>query len=130
MNHSSQPEARGGLRKAVAALGVDSPALWWSLLYFFCLLSGYYVLRPLRDAMGASADVLAVFPPALVEWTARAQVELGDFTLQVLFTGTFICMVLLQPIYGALVSRYPRRVFLPAVDLAFLAWLLVFYWAV
>lgn len=129
MNHSSQPEARGGLRKAVAALGVDSPALWWSLLYFFCLLSGYYVLRPLRDAMGASADVLAVFPPALVEWTARAQVELGDFTLQVLFTGTFICMVLLQPIYGALVSRYPRRVFLPAVYLAFIACLLVFYWA-
>lgn len=109
-------------------LGVDSPALWWSLLYFFCLLTGYYVLRPVRDAMGASGDVLAVFPQALVQWAARSGISLGDFTLQVLFTGTFVCMVLLQPAYGALVSRFPRRVFLPVVYLTFIACLLAFYW--
>ena len=109
-------------------LGVDSPALWWALLYFFCLLTGYYVLRPVRDAMGASSDVLAVFPQALVQWAARSGISLGDFTLQVLFTGTFVCMVLLQPAYGALVSRFPRRVFLPVVYLTFIACLLAFYW--
>ena len=107
----------------------DSPPLWWSLLYFFSLLSGYYVLRPVRDAMGASGDVLAVFPPWLVNWSQRSGFALADYTLQILFTGTFICMVLLQPVYGALVSRFPRRIFLPVVYLVFIACLLFFYWA-
>ena len=33
-------------------------------------------------------------------------------------------MLLLQPVYGALVSRFPRRVFLPVVYLVFIACLL------
>ena len=61
----------------------DSPPLWWSLLYFFSLLSGYYVLRPVRDAMGASGDVLAVFPPWLVDWSERVGFALSDYTLQI-----------------------------------------------
>ena len=32
-------------------------ATLWSFLYFFCLLAGYYVLRPLRDEMGIVAIV-------------------------------------------------------------------------
>ncbi len=118
-----------GLRDAIASLGVNSPALWWSLLYFFCLLTGYYVLRPVRDAMGASADAQAIFPPALIDWAQARGFRLGDFTLQLLFTGTFLCMVAAQPIYGALVSRFPRRVFLPAVYLFFIACLGFFHWA-
>ena len=105
----------------------DSPPLWWSLLYFFSLLCGYYVLRPVRDAMGASGDVATVFPAWLVDWSASRGMALGDYTLQVLFTGTFVAMVLLQPVYGALVARFPRRVFLPAVYLVFIACLLGFY---
>ncbi len=35
--------------------------------------------------------------------------------------------MLLQPVYGALVSRYPRRVFLPMVYGFFIATLLLFY---
>jgi AAA family ATP:ADP antiporter len=107
----------------------EFPALLWSFLYFFFLLTGYYVLRPVRDAMGASADVEAVFPPALIDWFAAHGVALGDFTLQALFTCTFVFMVLLQPIYGALVSRFPRRVFLPVVYGGFIACLLGFYFA-
>ena len=126
---SDTPSRPGGLRHAVESLGVATPALWWSLLYFFCLLTAYYVLRPVRDAMGASADVTAVFPPALVGWAQRSGVDLGGLTLQLLFTATFICMVVLQPVYGALVSRYPRRVFLPVVYLCFIACLGLFYWA-
>lgn len=117
------------LRRFAAGLGVDSPALWWALLYFFCLLTGYYVLRPVRDAMGAAADMGTVFPPALVDWAARRGMSLADFTLQVLFSATFVCMLLLQPLYGALVSRFPRRVFLPLVYLIFIACLGGFYWA-
>ena len=114
-----------GLRQELA----ESPPLWWALLYFFSLLCGYYVLRPVRDAMGASSDVAAVFPPALVAWAERSGLDLGGLTLQLLFTATFICMVLLQPVYGALVSRFPRRVFLPAVYLIFIACLAFFHWA-
>lgn len=107
----------------------DSPPLLWSFLYFFLLLTGYYVLRPVRDALGASDDVLAVFPPWAVEWFAARGIALGELTLQILFTGTFIGMLLAQPVYGALVSRYARRVFLPAVYGFFIACLLGFYLA-
>lgn len=107
----------------------DSPPLLWSFLYFFCLLSGYYVLRPVREAMGASADVQAVFPGWMIEVFTRHGLSMGEFTLQVLFTCTFLIMFLLQPAYGALVSRYPRRVFLPVVYGFFIVTLLVFYLA-
>ena len=105
----------------------EFPALLWSFLYFFFLLTGYYVLRPVRDAMGASADVEAVFPRVLIDWFTSRGVALGDFTLQALFTGTFICMILLQPLYGALVSRHARRVFLPLVYMLFIAGKRAFY---
>jgi len=60
------PTRRRGLRQVLDQLGVDSPALWWSLLYFFCLLTGYYVLRPVREAMAASSDIEAIFPTAMM----------------------------------------------------------------
>jgi len=83
----------------------ESSPMRWAFAYFFFLLTGYYVLRPVRDALGSTQN------------------------LQLLFTGTFISMLLLQPLYGALVSRYPRRVFLPVVYAVFIACLLFFYWA-
>lgn len=107
---------------------VESPPLWWALLYFFSLLCGYYVLRPVRDAMAASADMTTVFPDAWIAWALGRGFELKDFVLQLLFTGTFVSMVLLQPIYGALVSRYPRRVFLPGLYLLFIVCLIGFWW--
>lgn len=78
-------------------------ALAWSFLYFFSLLCGYYVLRPIRDAFGA-------FMP--LRW---------------LFLGTFISMLVATPFYGALVARFPRRVFLPLVYVFFITCLLFFY---
>ncbi len=107
----------------------ESPPLWWALVYFFSLLCGYYVLRPVRDAMGASTDVAAVFPRAVVAFGERHDFEIGAFTLQLLFTATFVVMLLLQPVYGALVARFPRRVFLPVVYLFFIACLFWFWWA-
>lgn len=80
-----------------------SPPLLWAFLYFFFLLSAYYVLRPVRDAMGAVGN------------------------LQWLYTGTFVAMLALQPIYGVLLARFPRRVFLPVVYLFFVACLFFFY---
>lgn len=105
----------------------QSPPLIWAFLYFFCLLSGYYVLRPVREAMSASADVRAVLPPWIIEAFAERGLAANEFTLQVLFTITFLVMLLLQPVYGLLVSRHPRRVFLPVVYLSFIATLLLFH---
>ncbi len=124
MNFPPSPAAaRPGLRQALR----QSPPLLWAGLYFFCLLSGYYVLRPVREAMAASADLQTVFPPALITWFASHGIALQDFVLQFLFTCVFVIMLVLQPLYGALVSRYPRRVFLPVVYGFFIVTLLGFY---
>jgi AAA family ATP:ADP antiporter len=104
-----------------------SPPLLWSFLYFFCLLCGYYVLRPVRDAMGASSDVEAVFPHKMIAFFAAHGIPLKELILQVLSSCTFILILIAQPIYGALVSRFPRRVFLPVLFGFFIACLLAFH---
>ncbi len=81
-------------------------ALLWSFGYFFCLLAGYYVLRPLRDEMGVAGGVR---------------------NLQWLFTATFVAMLAAVPLYGALVARLPRRRFIPIVYHFFVANLAVFW---
>lgn len=126
MTSDAAPAPSDRLGRFRAAMS-QSPPLAWAFVYFFCLLSGYYVLRPVREAMGASSDVQAIFPPWLIETFAARGVSIGEFTLQVLFTCTFLITLLLQPVYGALVSRFPRRVFLPVVYGFFIATLLLFY---
>jgi AAA family ATP:ADP antiporter len=126
MNQRATPPPRLGRLNAALR---ESPPLIWAFVYFFCLLSGYYVLRPVREAMGSSADVQAIFPPWLIEVFAKGGMSLGELTLQVLFTCTFVIMLFLQPVYGALVSRFPRRVFLPVVYGFFIVTLLGFYLA-
>src|SRR5512140_2582035 len=81
-------------------------ALVWSFAYFFCLLAGYYVLRPLRDEMGVAGGVR---------------------NLQWLFTATFLTMLAAVPLYGALVARLPRRRFVPVVYHFFVVNLAVFW---
>ncbi len=86
----------------------ELPAFLWSFAYFFFLLCGYYVLRPVRDEMG---------------------IQGGLKNLPWLFTGTFVGMLLVTPLFGWISSRWPRRKFLPAVYLFFIANLLFFYFA-
>lgn len=109
-------------------LNQQSPALLWSFAYFFLLLTAYYLLRPVRDAMGASSNVLDVFPASMVSWFAVRGIALADYTLQALFTGTFFVMLLLQPFYGALVANFPRKTFLPLIYGLFIVCMLGFYW--
>ena len=80
----------------------------WSFLYFFCLLGGYYVLRPVRDEMG---------------------IQSGLENLPWLFTATFIAMLLAVPVYGWAATRFPRRSLLPAMYGFFILNLLLFYFA-
>src|SRR5690606_32431206 len=121
-----EPAGTGRVARLRAALA-ESPPLLWSFLYFFCLLSGYYVLRPVREAMVASSDIGAVFPPVLIDFFARRGVSVGEFVPQFIFTAVFLVMLALQPVYGWLVSRFPRRVFLPVIYGFFIATLLVFH---
>ena len=75
--------------------------------YFFFLLGGYFMLRPIR---GTVASHFAEH-------------------LHLLYTGTFLTMLLLVPIFGFLVSRFRRGVFVPLSYGVFLLQLLTFAWA-
>jgi ATP:ADP antiporter, AAA family len=72
----------------------EVPALLASFLYFFFLLCSYYMLRPLRDAMGVAGGI-------------------RDF--QWLFTATFLVMLAAVPLFGAVVARLPPRRFVPLI---------------
>ncbi|MDH5834658.1 NTP/NDP exchange transporter [Luteimonas kalidii] len=127
MSDAPEPHDSAGRAARLRAALAESPPLLWSFLYFFCLLSGYYVLRPVREAMVASSDIAAVFPQALVAAFDRRGIALGEFVPQFIFTAVFVIMLLLQPVYGWLVSRFPRRVFLPVIYGFFIATLLAFH---
>jgi ATP:ADP antiporter, AAA family len=62
----------------------EGRALGWSWLYFFSILSAYYVIRPIRDEIGAAG---------------------GIENLPWLFTGTLCAMLIVNPPYSALVAR-------------------------
>jgi len=74
--------------------------------YFFCILSSYYILRPLREEMGVAG---------------------GVENLPYLYLGTLGGMFLATPVFGALVTKYSRRVFIPVVYHFFALNLLTFY---
>ena len=94
------------LGRMVAVRQAEQKALLWSFAYFFCLLAGYYVLRPLRDEMGIAGGVR---------------------NLQWLFTATFVTMLAAVPVFGALVARLPRRRFIPLVYHFFVANIVIFW---
>jgi AAA family ATP:ADP antiporter len=85
---------QGWLARIVSVRPEEVRALLWSFAYFFCLLAGYYVLRPLRDEMGIAGGVR---------------------NLPWLFTATFFVMIAVVPVFGALVAKLPRRRFIPLV---------------
>jgi ATP:ADP antiporter, AAA family len=74
--------------------------------YFFCVLSSYYILRPVRDALA---------------------IHSGVESFQWLFTGTFAGSLVAFFLFTALVARWKRSRVLPAVYLFFAANLFVFY---
>ncbi len=84
----------------------ETEALLWSFGYFFFLLAAYYLLRPLRDAMGIAAGVR---------------------NLPWLFTASFLSLVLIQPVFSELVARLPRHRFIPLIYHFFAANILIFW---
>jgi AAA family ATP:ADP antiporter len=96
------------LARVVPVKREEIALLLWSFAYFFCLLAAYYMIRPLRDTMA---------------------VEYGPERLQHLFTGTFVTMIVLIPVFGFLASRLPVNRLLPTVYALFIA-LLAGFWGV
>ena len=94
------------IKKAVKAESGEIKALLWSFGYFFFLLSTYYMLLPLRDAMG---------------------IEGGTRNLSWLFAATFIATLVTAPFQAALVARLPRSTFIPVVYLFLVANMVVFW---
>jgi ATP:ADP antiporter, AAA family len=87
------------LSKIIDVRPSEVPALAWSWLYIFSLLSSYYIMRPIRDQMGVAG---------------------GVNNLQWLFTGTLIGMLVLNLPFSWLVKTFPREKFI-AISYRFFA---------
>jgi len=81
-------------------------ALLLAFGYFFGLMCAYYMLRSVREAMGVR------YGPDRYSW---------------LYTMAFAAMFIVQPIYGGLVARFARSVFVPVVYVFVALCILIFY---
>ncbi|HBS27893.1 MAG TPA: MFS transporter [Phycisphaerales bacterium] len=84
----------------------EGAALVWSASWVFLLMASYFILRPVRESFG---------------------VERGADDLPALITATLVVMTLSQPVFGWVVSRLPRRRFIPLVYRFFGLNLLAFF---
>jgi AAA family ATP:ADP antiporter len=80
------------------------PRFLLAFAYFFFLLGGYFMLRPLRGAVASN----------------------NSEYLHLLYTATFITMLLIVPVFGWLVSRFRRGRFIPGIYLFFMTNLVYF----
>ena len=84
----------------------EVPVVIASGFFFFCLLTALMVLRPAREALG---------------------MESGLDTVRWLFLGTAVFTLLVNPVFGYLVSHFKRFTFVATTYFFFAASLLVFY---
>ncbi len=85
----------------------ETAPLLLATAYGFCILFGYYLLRPVRDEIGAA--------------------DRGN--LQLLWTAVFLVMLVAVPLYSAAVARWRRGVFIPLANRFFASNLAAFYGA-
>lgn len=94
------------LQRVVAIEPREMRSIVWSWLYFFSLLASTFVLRPLRDSMGLNG---------------------GADKYPWLFTGTLVAMVVVSPPFALLVTKLPRKRFIPIVYRVSMACLFAFW---
>jgi len=80
-------------------------ALWLSFVFFFVVLAGYYVIRPIRDNIGAN----------------------NYENLWWMFTVVLITMIAANALFSAIVSRMSRRRFIPIAYRSFIINLIIFF---
>ncbi len=98
--------APASLRLLVDVRGPELSSLVLSFVYFFFVMSAWFVLRPIRDEIAAASGVR---------------------NLPYLFLGTLGATLLFNPLYGALVVRFRVRTFIALTYHFFVANLFVFY---
>jgi AAA family ATP:ADP antiporter len=80
------------LQKAVDVRPNEVRALGLGFAFHFLILTGYYILRPIRDSIAASNRLE---------------------TLPWMFTATLVAMLLANVLFAAVVARMSRRKFIP-----------------
>jgi AAA family ATP:ADP antiporter len=96
------------LRRVVDVSPGEAKATVASFFYFFFILSSYFVLRPIRDEMAVASGVR---------------------NLPYMFAGSLAAMLVANPIFAALVVRYPVRRFITITYQFFALNLVLFYLA-
>jgi len=94
------------LQKAVDVRAEEVHALGLGFLYYFLIFSSYYVIRPIRDDIGAANGI------EKLPW---------------LFTGTLVAMLIANALFAVLVVKFSRRRFIPIVYRVLIANLLIFF---
>src|SRR5438477_11146135 len=94
------------LAKIVDVKPEEIRALWLGFLFNFLVLGGYYVIRPIRDEIGASS---------------------GLENLPWMFTATLIAILIANALFSAIVARMSRRRFIPIAYRFFVANLIIFF---
>ncbi len=94
------------LQKTVDVRPHEVRALLVACAFNFVILASYYVIRPIRDDIGAAV---------------------GVENLSWMFTGTMVVTLLANTAFAATVARMPRRKFLPIGYRFLIANLVIFY---
>src|SRR6266705_792057 len=94
------------LTKIVDVKPDEIRALWLAFVFNFLVLGGYYVIRPIRDNIGA---------------------ESGIENLSWMITAVLVTMLIANALFSAIVARMSRRKFIPIAYRFFIANLIIFY---
>jgi ATP:ADP antiporter, AAA family len=94
------------LTKMVDVRPNEVRALLLGFGFHFVILTGYYIMRPIRDSI-AAGNKLEALP-----W---------------MFTATLIAMLVANALFAAIVARMPRRKFIPLAYLFFVANIVLFF---
>lgn len=92
--------------KAVDVKPEEVRALGLGFIFNFLVFGSYYVIRPIRDDIGAAG---------------------GVENLAWMFTGTLVLMLIANALFSAIVGRMSRRRFIPIAYRFFIANLILFY---
>ena len=109
------PSHRDGLQFALSVKSIfnkivdvkpnEVRALWLGFILFFVVLAGYYVIRPIRDNIGAT------------------QFE----NLWWMFTVVLVAMIVANALFSMIVARMSRRKFIPIAYRFFILNLVIFF---
>ena len=90
------PCVGGVISRLIVVEPEELPAVGLAFALFFCVMGGYFAVRPVRETVG----------------TILGRERVAD-----LFVVTWAASLIIVPVYGAIVAHLRRRVFLPLVYL-------------